>query len=406
MVRPGTFIAAEDKQEIDPSLLAIATVVTDITEQACAIGDSHHAIAGNFMTRAAIYAELGEILTGMKPARTNADQIMLRSMIAMQRRVFIRAVTSGLLLGVPFAASSLSTTTVRHIGWLTPGPIVTSIVRLRKAALRELGWIEGQNLLIDYRYGTPDRLPLLAQELVQRKVELIVTECTTATLAAKKATRVTPIVIWSAGDPVRSGLVASLAKPGGNVTGLSIVSPELDAKRLSLLRDFLPGTRYVGEIENSENVYFRAARSGLEETYRSLGMRPIFVEVAHADEFEGAMAEIARQPEAALHVPRDVLFMNNATSMMRIAVNYRLPTIVEGDELLEAGGLLSYDFSGSELTRRGAAFIDKVLRGAKPSDLPMEQPTTFELGVNLKTAKALGIVLPKTLLLRADRVIE
>jgi putative ABC transport system substrate-binding protein len=331
---------------------------------------------------------------------------MLRSMIAMQRRVFIRAVTSGLLLGVPFAASPQSTTTVRHIGWLTPGPIVSSIVQLRKAALRELGWIEGQNLLIDYRYGTPDRLPLLAQELVQRKVELIVTEGTTATLAAKKATGVTPIVIWSAGDPVRSGLVASLAKPGGNVTGLSIVSPELDAKRLSLLRDFLPGTRYVGEIENSENVYFRAARSGLEETYRSLGMRPIFVEVAHADEFEGAMAEIARQPEAALHVPRDVLFMNNATSIMRIAVNYRLPTIVEGDELLEAGGLLSYDFSGSELTRRGAAFIDKVLRGAKPSDLPMEQPTTFELGVNLKTAKALGIVLPKTLLLRADRVIE
>jgi putative ABC transport system substrate-binding protein len=327
-------------------------------------------------------------------------------MIVTARRLFIPALASALLLGVPFAASLQPTTTVRHIGWLLPGPIASSIIELRKAALRERGWIEGRNLLIDYRYGTPDRLPLLAQEFVQHKVDLIVTEGTTATLAAKKATQLIPIVIWSAGDPVRSGLVASLAKPGGNVTGLSIVSPELDAKRLSLLRDFVPGTRYVGELENSENAYFRAARSAVEETYRALGMEAIFVEVAHADEFDGAVAKVARQPEAALHVPRDVLFMNNAKSVMRIALNHRLPTIVEGNELLEAGGLLSYDFSESELTRRGAAFIDKVLRGAKPSDLPMEQPTTFELGVNLKTANALGIVLPARLLLRADRVIE
>jgi putative ABC transport system substrate-binding protein len=278
---------------------------------------------------------------------------------------------------------------------------------LQRAALRAVGYVDGKNLRIDYRFGeTADELLNQAKELVRLKVQLIVTEGTAPALAAKKATSVMPIVMWSAGDPVRSGLVASLAKPGGNVTGLSIVSPELDAKRLSLLRELLPSTVRVGELEISINPYYRAARGDLEETYRRLDMQPIFVKVSRADEIEGAIAEVVRQRGTALHVPREILFINNGSAIMQSAVRHALPTIVDGSELLEAGGLIAYDYDPPELLRVAATFVDRVLRGAKPADLPIAQPTKFEAGINVKTAKALGITLPKTVLLLADRVIQ
>jgi putative ABC transport system substrate-binding protein len=212
--------------------------------------------------------------------------------------------------------------------------------------------------------------------------------------------------MYSAGDPVAVGLVASLARPGGNVTGNSLLGPESNAKRLSLLRELMPAVQRVGELEPSANPIFRRLRNDLEQAYRSLGVQPIFVEVARASELEDAVANVARQRAQVLHVPNDDLFVDNRIAIMRAAMRYGLPTIVDRYELLEAGGLLYYSFSDAPLRRRGAAFIDKILRGAKPADLPVEQVTQFELGINLKTANALGVSVPQSLLLRADQVIR
>lgn len=326
----------------------------------------------------------------------------------MDRRAFIGVVTCGLVV-VPLAAKTQAATTVRRIGWLAFGERPpAAVVEQRYPPLRELGWIEGQNLLIEYRYAN-NRAELLrpfAEELVQLKVELIVTQGTAATQEAKNATTTIPIVMYSAGDPVGAGLVASLARPGGNITGLSLLGPDTEAKLLSLLRELLPATQRVGELFNSTNPYFTAARKRLEEAYQSLGMQPIFVAVTRANELEDAVADVARQRAHALHVPDDDLFLNSVSRIMRAALRYALPTIVDRSAYLEGGGLLSYGFSLAELRRRGAAFIDKILRGAKPADLPIEQPTQFELGINLKTAKALGITVPQSLLLRADQVVQ
>jgi putative ABC transport system substrate-binding protein len=312
-------------------------------------------------------------------------------------------------LAAPLAAREKTATTVRRIGVLGSGAQPTPAELLQAyAPLRELGWVEGENLLVERRYanGRAELLRPFAEELVRLKVELIATNGTDATLAAKNATTTIPIVIWSAGDPVRTGLVASLARPGGNVTGYSIVSTELDAKRLALLRELLPTAQRVGVLENSTNPIFRVKRKENEPLYRSLGMQTINVEVAAANELENALAEMARRRAQVLVVAADSLFRANRAPIMSAALRHALPTLVEGRDMLEAGGLLSYAVSLAELNYRHAAFIDKILRGARPADLPIEQPTKFELGINLKTAKALGITIPKTLLLRADEVIQ
>jgi putative ABC transport system substrate-binding protein len=275
-------------------------------------------------------------------------------------------------------------------------------------ALRERGWIEGQNLLIERRYnnGKAELFRPLAEELVRLKVELIVTQGTPATLAAKNATSTIPIVIWSSADPVLTGLVASLARPGGNITGYSMVSPELNAKRAALLRELLPGLQRVGVLEIPSNPYSRASREELRQKFLSLGIQSIFVEVAAASELENAVADVARQRGQALIVPDEGLFLENRVELVRAAQKHALPTMVGQKILLEAGALVSYGFSWAERRRRGAYFVDRILRGAKPADLPIEQPTQFELGINLKTAKALGITVPKEMLLRADEVIQ
>jgi putative ABC transport system substrate-binding protein len=237
-------------------------------------------------------------------------------------------------------------------------------------------------------------------------VELIVTEGTDATLAAKSATNNIPIVIRSAGDPIRSGLVASLGRPGGNITGYAMIGPEVSTKGIAMLRELLPGLQRIGVLENSTNPYHRTVRKELEQACRSLSMHPIFVEVAAASELENALAEMVRRRAQALVVAGDNMFYDNRIELMRAALKHGLPTIVGGKILLEAGALISYGASLTELRRRGAAFIDKILRGAKPADLPIEQPTQFELGINLQTAKALGITVPQSPLLRADEVIQ
>jgi putative ABC transport system substrate-binding protein len=208
------------------------------------------------------------------------------------------------------------------------------------------------------------------------------------------------------GRSVRTGLVASLARPGGNITGYSTVSPELDAKDLSLLRETLPAAQRIGVLVNPTIPISAVRQKESDQVYRSFGMQPIIIAVAVESELENAVAEIARQRAQALVVVDDPLFYVHRVRIMNTARRYSLPTIVEDRDLLEAGGLLCYAFSSPEQDRRVAAFIDKILRGAKPANLPIEQPTKFELIINLKTAKALGITIPQSLLLRADEVIE
>jgi putative tryptophan/tyrosine transport system substrate-binding protein len=326
----------------------------------------------------------------------------------MDRRSFIAAVAAG-IVAAPLAASAQTATNVRRIGFLSSGARPTPAELYEETApLRELGWVEGKNLLIERRYtnGRAEQLQPFAEELVRLKVELIVTFGTNATLAAKNATTTTPIVIKSAGDPARTGLVASLARPGGNVTGYSIISPELNIKRLALLRELLPGVQSVGWLENSTNPYYRAARKDLEQACQSLGIQPIFVQVAAAGELQDAVAEAARQRVQALFVPIDTLFYENRTEIMRAALKHGLPTMAQRITVQKDGALIAYDPTEAEEDYRNAAFIDRILRGARPADLPIEQPTKFELVINLKTAKALGITVPQSLLLRAAEVIQ
>ena len=274
--------------------------------------------------------------------------------------------------------------------------------------MRELGWVEGQNLIVERRYanGRVELLQPFAEELVRLKVEIIVTGGTAATLAAKNATTTIPIVFTAAGDPVHTGLVASLSRPGGNITGYSIISPEIDAKRLDLLRELLPGLQRVGVLQNSTNPYYRAVRKEFEQACRSLGLQPIIIEVATAGELESAIAELAGRRAQALFVQGDGLFDDNRVPLMSAALRYALPTLAVGKKMLEAGALVSYAATDAEQIQRYAAFVDRILRGAKPADLPIEQPTKFELVINLKTAKALGLTIPQSLLLRADEVIQ
>ena len=326
----------------------------------------------------------------------------------MDRREFICGVAGGLLVA-PFGARAQQKDKVRHIGILAHGEPPTPAENQEFwAPARELGWTEGQNLIVEGRYakGQAGLLRPFAEELVRLNVEIIVTQGTDATLAAKNATSSIPIVFISIGDPVGAGLVASLARPGGNITGLSLAAQGVDAKRLSLLRELLPGVQRVGDLENPNNPYFRLARNDYERAYRSLGIQRIMIEVTTASELENAVAEVARRGGQALVIPSDGLFESNRITIMRAALHHTLPTFVEGRDYLEAGALLSYARSGTEAIRQFLTLIDKILRGEKPADLPVQEPTRFELLINWKTAKALHITIPQSLLLRADDVIQ
>jgi putative ABC transport system substrate-binding protein len=326
----------------------------------------------------------------------------------MDRRRFIGIISCS-LLGAPLNARAQPATRVRRIGVLSYSTQPTPAeLREMWAPLRELGWIEGRNLIIERRNanGNAELLRSFAEELVRLKVEIIVTNGTIATVAAKNTTMSIPIVMFSSGDPVRAGLVASFARPGGNVTGFSIMAPEPDAKLLALLHELLPDARRVGVLVNTTNPVSSVRLKEAEHVYSSLGLQPFFIDVASSNDLENAVAEVTRRRGQALVVVADSLFLSYKGAIMRAALKFALPTVVEGRELLEAGGLLSYDVSAPEQYRRVAALLDKILRGAKPADLPIEQPTRFTLLVNLKTARTLGITVPQSLLLRADEVIQ
>ena len=319
-----------------------------------------------------------------------------------------------MLGGTLFLAQTVGTKaeaakSVRRIGSLSLGYATNPAYRQQMwGPTRELGWIEGQNLIVDRRYvgGNAELLRPIAEELVRLNVELIVTNGTDAALAAKSVTTRIPIVMFSVGDPVRSGLVASLGRPGGNITGYSIVAPELDAKRLTLLRELLPTTQRVAVLVNPANSYSKITREELERVCRSFRMQPIFVSAAETNELENAVAEASRRRAEALIVTAENVYWSNRVLLMRSALEHRLPTIVGDREILEAGGLLSLAHDAAEQYRALAYFVDRILRGAKPADLPVQQPSKLLLSLNLKTAKVLGITIPQSLRVRADEVIE
>jgi len=309
------------------------------------------------------------------------------------------------------AIAQISKKVVRRIGVLDSGtPDTPEFLWKQAEPLRELGWVEGKNLHVERRYdnGRFEALQSLAEELVRAQVEIIVTGGTAATLAAKRATTTIPIVFRAAGDPVLLGLVASLARPGGNVTGYSIATPEVTAKYLTLLKELLPGLQRVGMLWSAANPYYRATRGQYEHVCQSLGLAPVIVEVGAAGESSSAIMErLVQQSAQALVLPSDSFMWDRRLEIVNAATKHGLPTMADDPDLVrEAGALITYSATWVEQDRRRAEYIDRILRGAKPADLPVHQPTKFELVINLKTARALGLTIPKQLLLRADEVIR
>ena len=326
----------------------------------------------------------------------------------ISRRTFGRIV-AGLVAASSSMAIAQASKVARRIGVLQPGmPESPADVREQAEPLRELGWVEGQNLHVERRYanGRSEALQPFAEELVRAKVEIIVTAGTAATLAAKRATTTIPIV-FSAGDPVLLGLVASLARPGGNLTGISQAGPEVTAKYLSLLKELLPRLQRIGVLWDAANPYARAARDQFEHVCQSLDLVPTIVEIPTVGEIGGAIAQLAQKRAQALVLPTSDIIWQRRFEIIDAAMKRGLPTMAE-DQLMvrESGALITYVRSQVEEDRLHAEYIDRILRGAKPADLPVQQPTKFELVINLKTARALGLTIPKELLLRADEVIQ
>ena len=277
-----------------------------------------------------------------------------------------------------------------------------------RAGLRELGWIEGQNLTLELRFGDGqlDKLPALAKELAREDVDVIVTGSTPGALAAKRATRRIPVVFVTTGDPVAGGLVQSLGRPGGNLTGVTALGLELNAKRLELLKDAFPRTRRVVVLINPDSSYTDEFEASRNRTASSLGVELITVAARTAGDLRKAFEEIDTLRPDALLVLTDVMFITEREQLVELAGAHKLPTIYPDRAFADAGGLMFYGAGLPDMYRHAAVYIDKILKGAKPGELPVEQPTTFQLVVNVRSAKATGFELPGTLLARADEVIE
>jgi putative ABC transport system substrate-binding protein len=298
---------------------------------------------------------------------------------------------------------------VRRIGILLPGTVApgSHYPEPLMAGLRELGWIEGQNLSVERRVAADqvERLPAMALDLVARGVELIVTVGTPAALAARKATATLPIVMATIGDPVSAGLVQSLARPGGNVTGNTFIEPDLSAKRLQLLKELLPEATRIGELMNPANPALEMLRAGEAEALKQVGLQAVFVDASSASALDAAFDELKRQRVQALVVHADSLYLSNRARIMTLALQHGLPSMAEGRAFVEAGALVSYAPSSAAMMRNAAVFVDRIFKGASPADLPVQRPTRIELVINLKTAQSLGIEFPMALRLRADEVI-
>jgi putative ABC transport system substrate-binding protein len=329
----------------------------------------------------------------------------------MERRTFMAMLTGGLVAG-PLATEAQQAGKVVRIGFLTMVNLAAAphAPEAFRQGLRDLGYVEGRNLVIEYRdaEGKPERLPALAAELVRLKVDIIVAVATQGVAAAKKATETIPIVMISgSADPVGLGFIASLARPGGNVTGLTFsVGPEIAGKQLELLKEIVPKVRRVAILSNPASPVQPLFIRELNVAARSLGVQLQLLEVRGPDEFDGAFAAMATERVGALLVVADSMLILHRTRLADLAARSRLPVAYGTRDNVEVGGLLSYGPSVRDLFRRGATYVDKILKGAKPGDLPVEQPTKFELVINLKTAKALGLTIPQSVLGRADEVIQ
>jgi putative ABC transport system substrate-binding protein len=325
----------------------------------------------------------------------------------LRRRDFIALAVCA--VAAPAAVRAQQATKIFRIGYLGTGTAYPHLRGVFQQGLRDLGWVEGQNYEINYRYaeGQYDALPRLADELVRLGVDAIVASPTPAALAAKSATATIPIVGIGFDNPVENGLVASLARPGGNVTGLSYgVGPEIFGKDIELLRAMLPELRRIAVLSNPAGLNHALMISNVTSAARALGVELLLLEATAPGEFDRAFAAMANERVGALFVFGDPMFGVHRARLAELAVQYRLPAMHTNRPHVEAGGLMCYGPSFSDLWRRAAAYVDKILRGARPADLPVEQPTKFELIINLRTAKAIGVEIPQSMLLRADVVIE
>jgi putative tryptophan/tyrosine transport system substrate-binding protein len=328
----------------------------------------------------------------------------------MLRKVMLAlrfALSVGLMV-LPFAVEAQQAGRVWRIGSFSPAGGDPALEGAFLDALRNLGYVEGNNLIVErrYAYNRVDRLPVVAAELVDLKVDLIIATGTVAPLAVKKIPSTIPVVIWSAGDPVGTGIVASLARPGGNITGLTIDSPELAGKRLQLLKEMLPGVARVGVIWNAANPYSAVVLRETQKAALLLGIAIQSIEVRGPSDFDSAFGAAVKGDLGGLVVVEDPLTFTQMERIVSFAATQKLPVMYGMKEFVSAGGLIAYGPSYPDLLRRAAIYVDKILKGANPAELPIEQPTKFELAINAKTAKAIGTTVPQSLLLRADEIVR
>jgi putative ABC transport system substrate-binding protein len=327
----------------------------------------------------------------------------------MRRREFI-TLAGGAAAAWPLAARAQQAERVRRIGLLETVSLTLNAANYDalRQGLRELGYVEGRNLVIEYRSadGRAGRFPDLATELVRRDVDLIITRGTPAALAAKNVTATIPVVMAASGDPVGTHLVASLARPGGNLTGLSSIVSDLWGKRVELLKEMVPTAAVIVGFFNLGNPATPPAWKETETATRSLGLRSLLLDVRNGDDIRRAFDAAGREPGVALVIQPDGVLQQHRGIITELAAKHRLPAIYAAREFIDAGGLALYGVSYPDLYRRAATYVDRIFKGAKPADLPIEQPTRFELVINRKTANGLGLEIPPTLLARADEVIE
>jgi len=324
----------------------------------------------------------------------------------MDRRQFLGAIC-GIAVHLPLDGYAQKLGRIPRIGYLAPARLPQLLEALHDG-LRELGYIEGQNIVFDYRFaeGQAKTLDELATELVGLGPDVIVTVASGAALAMKRATSKVPIVMATVGEPVGIGLVSSLARPGGNITGVTLYGSELARKRLELLKEAVPGVRRIALLGNVANPFSAFSWNEVQPAGPSLGLELRLFTITDLGEFPATFAAIGQSRSDALFVLSDALFNAARREIVRLAAQHRLPSMFEAREFVEAGGLLAYGPNIAEMTRRSASLIVKIIKGADPGDLPIEQPTMFELSVNVQTGKTLGITIPANVLLRADTVIE
>jgi putative ABC transport system substrate-binding protein len=328
----------------------------------------------------------------------------------MKRKIVCIALCT-LLLALSPSAKAQQPKRIPRIGWLeisSPEPEVLRLIGIFRKGMRDLGWVEGQNIAIEYRYaeGKAERLPELAAELVRLKVDCIIAVGGQPIEAAQRATKTIPIVMPVSGDPVAQGFVASLARPGGNITGLSVLSPELSGKRLELLKEAVPGLSRVAVLKVPPRAHIHAWKE-VEAAARSLQLKLQPLEVRGRDELARLFqAAIKERAQALLTLPHPLFSRDYRTMIVELATKNRLPAMYSNMEFPEVGGLMSYGADSSDNFRRAAVYVDKILKGTNPADIPVEQPMKFWFVINLNAAKQIGVIIPPNLLVRADRVIR